>query len=84
MCEHGTTVPMPLAGRVRDIDACLALLVATLNTVPALATVACCCGHGKMPGSIALADGRELVLMSREEAAAYFAAIPHTIHGEAR
>ena len=84
MREHGTTVPMPLAGRVRAIDSCLALLIATLNTNPDLATIGCCCGHGKMPGSILLADGRALVLMTREEHDAYFDAISHTIHGELR
>lgn len=25
MCEHGNTVPMPLNGRVRAIDSCLAV-----------------------------------------------------------
>ena len=69
MCEHGTTVPMPINGRVRDIDSCLALIVATLNTIPKLETVACCCGHGKMVGSIALADGRELLIASDFEQA---------------
>ena len=82
MCEHGVTVPMPIAGRVRDIDSCLALLIATLNTVPKYATVACCCGHGKMPGSVLLADGRALVLMTREQHDAYFAASPSPLAAE--
>ena len=77
MCEWGTCVPMPLNGRVRDIDACLALLVATLNTIPALETVACCCGHGEMPGRVTLKDGRELVIMTEEQASNYFA-VPAT------
>lgn len=73
MCEWGTTVPMPLNGRVRDIDSCLALLIATLNTIPALETSGCCCGHGKMPGSVLLKDGSALVVMTREQHDAYFA-----------
>ena len=81
MCEHGTTVPMPIGGRVCDVDACLALVVATLNTIPALATTACCCGHGHMPGSVLLADGRALVLMTRAEHDAYFATFTTDIHG---
>lgn len=62
MCKHGTSVPMPIDGRVRDIDSCMALLVATLNTIPALETVACCCGHGNGPGNVVLKDGRELFI----------------------
>lgn len=81
MCKHGDTVPMPLNGRVRDIDRCLALLVATLNTVPPLATVACCCGHGQMPPSIILHDDRWLVIMTRAEADAFYAQYPTDIHG---
>lgn len=40
-------------------DPCIAPLVAALNEggVP---TIASCCGHGKWPGAIVLADGREL------------------------
>lgn len=62
MCKWNTVVPMPLNGRVRDIDSCMALLIATLNTIPALETVACCCGHGKGPGNVILKDGRELFI----------------------
>lgn len=71
MCEHGTTVPMPIHGRVQDIDSCLVPIVAALNAggVP---TVACCCGHGKINPSIILDDDRWLVIMPRAEAEAYF------------
>ncbi len=43
-------------------DPCLAPLVRALND-GGLPTVASCCGHGRRPGKIALADGRELFLL---------------------
>lgn len=67
MCEQGTSVPMPILGRVRDIDSCIALLVATLNTVPRFTTSWCCCGHGKMLPVVGLDDGSHL-LMIRDKA----------------
>jgi hypothetical protein len=73
---------MPINGRVRDIDACLALLVATLNTVPALETLASCCGHGHLPPRVDLADGRVLVVMTQEQADAYYPTFGVNIHGE--
>jgi hypothetical protein len=56
-------------------DPCLAPLVKALNEggVP---TTASCCSHGAGAGSIILADGRWLVIMSPEEADAYYAARP--------
>lgn len=55
-------------------DPCIAPLVKALNesdlpSVPSrlnpdgIRTVASCCGHGKWPGKIALADGRELFVL---------------------
>ena len=55
-------------------DPCIAPLVKALNesdlpAVPSrlnadgVRTVASCCGHGKRPGRIALADGRELFIL---------------------
>lgn len=69
MCDDhsGVLVEIPTAsergphGRRRGIDACIAPLVEALN-VAGLATVASCCGHGKMPANIALVDGRELLI----------------------
>lgn len=69
MCDDhsGVLVEIPTAskrgpdGRMRAIDACLAPLVKVLNEA-GIATVACCCGHGKRPGNIALKDGRELII----------------------
>lgn len=62
MCQHGNVVGVEIGGRIRDIDACLALLVKALND-GGFATVASCCGHGHCPGNIALADGRELCIL---------------------
>jgi hypothetical protein len=43
-------------------DPCIAPLVKALNE-GGIPTVASCCGHGKRPGKIALADGRELFIL---------------------
>ena len=67
MCERGNTVPVLLGkdadGNFRwvDIDACIATLVQVLN-LHGFPTRASCCGHGERPGSIALEDGRELII----------------------
>ena len=58
-------VPMPLNGRVRSIDRCIAHIVAALNAAN-VRTVACCCGHGKMDGNIMLEDGRILIIKPKE------------------
>jgi hypothetical protein len=50
-----------IGGRARDIDPCLATIVRALNSA-GVETVASCCGHGRQPGSIVLADGRELLI----------------------
>lgn len=72
MCEHGDTVdvlvPIPAdlshTGEdrmaLKPIDRCIAPIVRALNEA-GIFTRSCCCGHGKI-GSIALQDGRELVL----------------------
>lgn len=39
------------------VDRCLAPIVKSLNSCGVL-TDGCCCGHGKRPGNIILADGR--------------------------
>lgn len=73
MCEWGTTevmevtIPAHLSytGEARqklvDIDLCIAPIIKALND-GGIATVACCCGHGKRPGNIMLADGREFII----------------------
>lgn len=93
MCEHGDTVtlnvlvPADLAfegvdtWKDKPVDRCLAPLVQALNHAGIL-TRASCCGHGKRPGNIALADGRELVVVATfEEARRLDAFIGVDIHG---
>lgn len=63
--EYKCTVPMPINGRVRGIDFCIADIVAALNA-GGVTTVASCCGHGEKDGVISLEDGRELVVRSEE------------------
>lgn len=57
--EH--QIPMPIKGRRRDVDLCIADILAALNAANIL-TVASCCGHGKQDGSIELEDGRTLTI----------------------
>ena len=52
---------MPLNGKVQCIDHCIHHIVAALNA-GGVRTVACCCGHGKIPGNIILDDGRVLTI----------------------
>ena len=53
--------PMPIGRRVRNIDKCIALIVAALNS-SGIETIASCCGHGKQKGRIDLIDGRVLFI----------------------
>ncbi|MFW5962732.1 MAG: hypothetical protein ACOCQR_03855, partial [bacterium] len=53
-CECGTyecSVPMPIKGRMVDIDLCIADIVAALNA-NGIKTEASCCGHNKQDGII--------------------------------
>ena len=59
--EYACQVPIPINGRRQDIDFCIADIVAALNAANII-TVASCCGHGKINGSIVLEDGRELII----------------------
>ena len=71
MCKHGKTVPVMVTipnylshtGKERreakEIDVCIAELVAALSEYGIL-TTGSCCGHHVQPGSILLGDGREL------------------------
>jgi hypothetical protein len=73
MCEHGNTVDLKVTvpadlsytgqdrWAVKPIDRCIAPIVQALND-GGVTTVSSCCGHGKRPGVIALADGRTLVV----------------------
>lgn len=73
MCEHGTNclvlvkVPADLSAtgtekwRAFGIDSCIATLVKALQE-GGIDMRASCCGHGKGPGRIDLADGRHLLI----------------------
>jgi hypothetical protein len=82
MCKHGMVAEVNLGGVVVGVDACIALLVQAINAA-GIKTVASCCGHGHRPGTIALADGRELVI-ARDfaEAREIDGLFPYNIHGE--
>ena len=59
---------MPINGRVQCIDWCIHHIVAALNA-GGVQTTDSCCGHEKMPGYIALKDGRVLAIFPDREAA---------------
>jgi predicted glycosyl hydrolase (DUF1957 family) len=70
MCKQGTYGKLKLSSWgsngfelriLNTIDACIVPIVQALNDV-GITTVASCCGHGNMPGSIALEDGREILI----------------------
>ena len=64
MCTWGTNAKINLAnGKSVMVDSCLVPILKALNEA-GINSVASCCGHGKRPGNIALADGRELVLVN--------------------
>lgn len=52
---------LPINGRIVCIDWCIHHIVAALNA-GGVRTVACCCGHGRIPGRIDLEDGRILTI----------------------
>jgi hypothetical protein len=64
MCDHvqreeAMVVIERAAGGVPTVwcDPCLEPLIRALNAA-GLATIASCCGHGRLPATVALADGR--------------------------
>ena len=59
--EYSCQVPMAINGRLQGIDLCIADIVAALNAAN-IVTIASCCGHGKMNGSIILEGDIELVI----------------------
>ena len=64
-CDMGTyecQIPMPINGRTRYIDYCIADIVSALNAAN-IKTVASCCGHGKQSGNISLDDGRSIEIV---------------------
>lgn len=89
MCQHGTERTLLLPTRDLDdpnglrfrlrlwpVDACIADLVQALNA-SGVTTLGSCCGHGTQPGTILLADGRVLVITTRE--AGIGSDLPHAV-----
>lgn len=71
MCKWNTTETFEIINRsgekrLIDVDKCIASIVKSLNE-NGIITVASCCGHGKQMGNIALADGREIIIVSNYE-----------------
>jgi hypothetical protein len=64
-----TAEAMEISGRERAVDSCIAGLVRALNDA-GFPTVASCCGHGRQPATIALADGYELRMLTFDQARA--------------
>lgn len=88
MCERDiVATQVRLAKPHRDgrthapVDPCIAPLVQALNDA-GIETMASCCGHGRRPGNIALADGRELIIAANyDEGRAIDRAFP-SVNGE--
>ena len=59
--EFNCQIPMPLNGKVQYIDYCIADIVAALNAAN-ISTIASCCGHNKIDGSIILLTGQEIII----------------------
>ena len=66
MCKHGTTVKLEITigseKVARPIDSCIARIVLALEKEN-IRMEGSCCGHGRNPGQIILADGRVLTIM---------------------
>ena len=72
---------LDIGGRVVEVDAEIAPIVAALNAAGA-PTIASCSGHGHRPATIALRDGRWLVIArDREEWRKIEALFPIDING---
>lgn len=90
MCERGDTVLVSVvvpalrshtgedrpAGR--EVDRCIAPIVRALNA-GGVHTMSSCCGHGVRPGSVLLADGRELLVCPDLDTANTVAAAIHAV-----
>ena len=59
--EYNCQIPMPINGKVQYIDFCIANIVTALNAAN-IKTIASCCGHGKIEGSIVLEQGKEIII----------------------
>lgn len=84
LVEIPGATPRGHLGSKRAIDGCIAPLVEALNAVE-MFTVSSCCGHGHMPGNIALEDGREIIIVPDWETGRRIDALfPKTVYGEVK
>lgn len=79
MCAHGISVPVEVTipahlshdgkayQRVVGVDACIAPIVQALNAA-GLPTIASCCCHGAAPSRISLRDGRDVLIVTYDQA----------------
>lgn len=82
MCKWGTDAHVVLpSGKTIAVDSCIADFVDRLNKA-GIETVASCCGHGNLPVTIALADGRWLIVTDRTTRERFEATLGVDIHGE--
>lgn len=69
-CSMGSykhQIPMPINGKVRGIDYCIADIVAALNAAN-ITTSMSCCGHGNLKKNIImLDDGRNIKVILRRK-----------------
>jgi len=63
------------------IDKCIQPLIKALNE-GGCETIASCCGHGNRPGTIALEDGREIIIMPDFATARSIDHLFSDMHGE--
>lgn len=69
MCKWNTLKKVKLTnGQFVSVDSCIADIIQALNNT-GIRTVASCCGHGKQPSSIILADGKEIRIFPDWESA---------------
>ena len=68
MCKWGNITTIKINDKQINVDKCIASIIIALNNA-GINTVASCCGHNKNHGNIALADGRELIIVSSFEEA---------------
>lgn len=63
MCDHAPNREAAMVKVAERVwcDPCLVPLVKALNDA-GMPTVASCCGHGRRPSTVALADGREVIV----------------------
>lgn len=73
-CDVGSyvhSVPIQTPEKTIYSDRCIAPIVEALNAA-GIKTEASCCGHGEIAPTVILSDDTWMVLMSRQEAHAYF------------